>query len=244
MGTTQKYPMNRLFVCVAALTVLCGTVFSAAAQQPAMPRKGAAVSILGDSYSTFEGYMRPDSNALWYFKVPNPQQTDVRSVRQTWWHRFIERNGCRLCVNNSFSGATICHTGYRGEDFSDRSFLTRLPELGCPDVIFIFGGTNDSWAGVPIGEYRYDDWSREELYRFRPALACLLATARERYPNVAVYFILNCDLKAEIGESVHTICDHYGVPCITLEAIDKQSGHPSVRGMEQICTQIEEFLKR
>ena len=67
-----------------------------------------SISILGDSYSTFEGYLQPDTNSIWYYVSPR-QQTDVTSVKQTWWHKFIKENNYRLCVNNSFSGATICN---------------------------------------------------------------------------------------------------------------------------------------
>ena len=41
-----------------------------------------AVSILGDSYSTFENYLQPDTNAVWYFQQPR-KNNDVRSVDQT-----------------------------------------------------------------------------------------------------------------------------------------------------------------
>ena len=64
-----------------------------------------SISILGDSYSTFEGYLQPDTNSIWYYVSPR-QQTDVTSVKQTWWHKFIKENNYRLCVNNSFSGAS------------------------------------------------------------------------------------------------------------------------------------------
>ncbi len=61
-----------------------------------------SISILGDSYSTFEGYLQPDTNSIWYYVSPR-QQTDVTSVKkQTWWHKFIKENNYRLCVNNSF----------------------------------------------------------------------------------------------------------------------------------------------
>ena len=61
-----------------------------------------SVSILGDSYSTFEGYLEPDTNFVWYWKIPQKQQTDVSSVTQMWWHLFIKENGYKLCKNNSF----------------------------------------------------------------------------------------------------------------------------------------------
>lgn len=207
-----------------------------------------AVSILGDSYSTFEGFMTPDSNLVWYWqKEANPKRTDVKSVRETWWQQFIRDNGYKLCVNNSFSGATISFSGYkRGKpehpDYSDRSFITRADRLGCPDLIFIFGGTNDAWAGVPIGEYQYADWTHKDLFAYRPALACLLQRVTDLYPNVEVYFLLNDGLSEAINESTKHLCRHYGIPCIELKGIDKMSGHPSAKGMKQIKEQIETFM--
>lgn len=208
-----------------------------------------SVSILGDSYSTFQGYVQPETNIVWYFDPAKTFNTDVTSVRQTWWHQFIKKNGYHLCVNNSYSGATICNSGYkRGNpdfaDYSDRSFVTRMNNLGCPDIIFIFGGTNDAWAGSPIGEYKYEGWTKEDLFSFRPAMAKMLAFMTDRYPNVEIYFILNDGLQEEINESIKTVCKHYQVPCIVLKDIDKANGHPSIKGMNQICEQIEVFLNQ
>lgn len=223
--------------------LLFGVLFASAA----MAQSAKSVSILGDSYSTFEGYLQPDTNAVWYWDPPRKGKTDVSHVRETWWHQFIKESGYRLCVNNSFSGATICYSGYkRGNpdfaDYSDRSFVTRLKNLGTPDMILIFGGTNDSWAGSPVGEYQYADWTREDLFNFRPAMACLLEKMIDYYPNVEIVFLLNDDLREEIDESVKTICAHYGVKCLELEGIDKLSGHPSVKGMKQISDQLKAFL--
>lgn len=224
--------MRKTFALLLLFMMICSTGFS-------QYRK--SVSILGDSYSTFEHYLQPDTNAVWYFPQPL-NKNDVTSVVQTWWYKFIQESGYRLCVNNSFSGSTICHTGYQKADYSDRSFVTRMDNLGCPDIILIFGGTNDSWAGAPIGEYQYADWTKQDLSSFRPAMAYMLEHIRYRYPNVEVYFLLNCDLKTEINESVKTICAHYQVPCLELKGIDKQGGHPSVKGMQQIDEQLKVFL--
>lgn len=223
--------------CIAYLLflVLCAPL--------CMGQTSKSVSILGDSYSTFEGYLQPDTNFVWYYKTPpKGRMTDVTSVRETWWHQFIKENNYRLCVNNSFSGATICNRGYRSEDYSDRSFITRMKHLGCPDIIFIFGATNDSWAKSPIGEYKYADWTSDDLYTFRPAMACLLEGMIDYYPNVKLYFILNDGLTEAINESVKTICRHYQIDCIELKAIDKKGGHPSIKGMIQIKEQIEAYV--
>ncbi len=218
---------NRLMMLVLLLVVANGVM---------MAQYKKAVSILGDSYSTFEGYLQPDTNAVWYWK--KPQKTDVSSVTQTWWHLFVTEKGYRLCQNNSFSGSTICNTGYGKADYSRRSFIARMDNLGSPDIILILGATNDSWAGAPIGGFKYADWTTDELYHFRPAMAYMLDYMKNRYPNVDIYFILNSELSSAINESVETICKHYGIDCIVLENIDKMNGHPSIKGMKQIAEQV------
>ncbi len=208
-----------------------------------MQAQTKSVSVLGDSYSTYEGFITPKTNLTWYHAKTNKGQTDVNDVKQMWWHRLITANGWKLCVNNSYSGSTICNTGYRKEDYSDRSFITRMDDLGCPDIIFIFGATNDSWAGSPIGEYCYDAFYDADLYSFRPAMALLLSHITDRYPSTDIYFILNDGLKDEINTSVTEICRHYGVTCIRLEGISKKSGHPTIKGQAQIAEQITKALE-
>ena len=119
-----------------------------------------------------------------------------------------------------------------------------MDKLGCPDIIFIFGATNDCWAGSPLGDYKYEGWTKEDLYTFRPAMAYLLDHMIDRYPNVEIYFLLNSGLKEEFNESVIAICNHYNIDCIELHDIDKKSGHPSIKGMEQISEQIKMFMRK
>lgn len=203
-----------------------------------------SVSILGDSYSTFEGYVVPDTNAVWYQLDKTRKDNDVTSVEQTWWHQLLKKNGWKLCVNNSFSGSTISSSGYGGNDYTDRSFVTRAPFLGNPDVIFIFGGTNDSWVPSPIGEYKDSGWTTEDLKAFRPSLEKLLNYMKRRYLNVDIYFILNSELSEEINASVSAICARHSVPVIALHDIEKKAGHPSIEGMKAISQQVDEFIKQ
>ena len=114
--------------------------------------------------------------------------------------------------------------------------------LGEPDIIFLFGGTNDAWARAPIGEYQYADWTKEDCMNFRPALACLLDTLQKRYPDAKIYSILNSELQEEINESMRVVCQHYGIRLIELHDIEKQNGHPSVSGMKSICDQLLEAI--
>ena len=217
------------------LLFLCFVSLSAFAQR--------SISILGDSYSTYQGYVSPDTNEMWYFEPRNEEATDVSDVKQTWWWQVCKEGGYKLEQNNSYSGATICYTGYNGDDYSPRSFITRAASLGCPDIILVFGGTNDSWANSPIGEMKYEGWTAEDLKSYRPAACYLGQYLYNRYPNTQVYFILNTELKPEIGEAMQDVCNHFGFKMIVLHDIGKQWGHPNIAGMKAIAEQVLQAIK-
>lgn len=225
--------MNGKFILLAISLTLASALF---AQKK--------VSILGDSYSTFHGHVTPDTNLCWYGVPGEKKENDVKQVEETWWHRFIHGRGYMLERNNSYSGSTICNTGYEKADYSDRSFISRMNNLGNPDIILIFGGTNDSWAGVLIGNYQYSDWTKADLYNFRPAFCYLLDYVSTHYPDAEIYNITNSELSPEVTESMAEICRHYGIPNIRLADIDKQWGHPSVKGMRSIEEQVWAVISR
>ncbi len=155
-----------------ALTAIFISLAVSASAQPAK-----TVAILGDSYSTFYGFI-PDDQPSWYYHQIEAERSDVNDVRQTWWWKLIKEGGFKLGVNDSYSGATVSYYGYNDEDYTDRSFITRATRLGNPDIILVFGAINDSWTGVRMGEYRYEDITRADLFTYRPALAKLFRHCR------------------------------------------------------------------
>ena len=225
--------MKRIFTFISAC-LLSITLFA---------QSKPSVTIFGDSYSTFEGYVTPDSMELWYFKGKTMNRTDVVDVKHTWWWQLINQKGWKLERNNSWSGATISYTGYKKADYTFKSFITRADNLGTPDIILLFGATNDAWAGSPVGEYKYSGFKKEDFFQFRPAFAYLLEQLLERYPTAELYVISNDGLRKEIPQSMQTICDHYGVTMIQLHDIDKKNGHPTIKGMAEIAKQVGEAIK-
>ena len=204
------------------------------------------VSILGDSYSTFEGYV-VEGNELWYGSSPQwDRGNDVVRVWDTWWHQLIDDNGLQLEVNDSWSGSTVCTTSYNGVHRPDNAFISkmRIDRLGNPDVILVFGGTNDMWAGSPLGDYQYADWTEDDLRNFRPALCYLFDQLHKHYPNALIYNIENTELRGEFYESCEVICKHYGVTRVRLHHISKQLGHPSIDGMNAIARQVWDVIGR
>lgn len=220
--------MNRSIVFLSVVW-MAGCAF-------ALP-KNPKISVLGDSYSTFAGAI-PRGNAVWYPCQP-PLSNDVRKVEQCWWSQVIARLSGTLERNESWSGSTVCNTGYKGADVCHNSFVARVMRLGDPDVILVCGGTNDDWAKVPLGAFKYGAWTLADLKAYRPALAKLLHDLKELYPNAKVLFVLNDWIRGgDYGKSTHSICVHYGVPCLDLKNVAKINSHPSVAGMRSMAEQV------
>ena len=160
-----------------------------------------------------------------------------------WWYQVIDHFNWTLERNCSHSGSFVCDTGDTSEDVSSYSFVERMKDLGNPDIILIAGATNDAWRDSPIGEYKYQDITTDDLRYFRPALAKLLSWTIAHY-NAAVYFVLNSGLRSVIDESVKMVCAHYGVGCVELaDGMDRQDRHPTVWGMKQISSQVISYIE-
>ncbi len=216
--------MKKLF-----LLMLMAVMFTYASAQT------KKVSVLGDSYSTFVGII-PSNYSSFY---PN-DRNDVTKIEQTWWSLYVKAKGYALEKNDSWGGTTICGTGYGGMNSSYSNFISRVDSLGNPDIIFVFGGTNDAWANSPMGEYQYSDWTKDDCKYFRPALACLIDMLQKRYAQAEICFILNSELREPVNESMREVCKHYNVKLVELHDIEKQNGHPSINGMKSICDQLLE----
>ncbi len=222
--SNSNYMMKKLFLLIL-MVATC-------AYSSAQTKK---VSVLGDSYSTFIGVI-PANYATFY---PN-DRNDVKEIDQTWWSLYVKAKGYTLEKNDSWGGTTICGTGYGGMDASRNNFISRVDSLGNPDIIFVFGGTNDAWARAPIGEYQYSDWTKDDCKNFRPALACLIDMLQKRYATATICCILNSELGEPVNESMREICKHYQVQLVELHDIEKQNGHPSINGMKSIFEQLLE----
>lgn len=206
------------------------------------------IFILGDSYSTFTG-MIPEGYGSWYSPEPKPE-TDVTKACQIWHQRLLEQVKGRIVMNDSWSGSTICCTGYEGQDFSHCAFINRLDkylEAGFfrenkIDTLLILGATNDSWSDAPVGQLQLEGWTREDLYRVLPAVGYLASRLTENFPDTRLLYIINSELKEEITRGIEEACAHFGIPALQLRNIDKLAGHPTIAGMQQIADQVAAFF--
>ena len=209
--------------------------------------------IFGDSYSTYEGCI-PEGYAPYY--APNGTMPDhpvsKMELDQTWWKRMIAQTEDNLVLNNSWSGSTICYTGYKGDCSKTSSFICRYRKLkennffneNTIDTVLVFGGTNDSWVPSPLGEMKFSKFEDNDLFSVRPAICYFMSALKNDLPNARIVFIANCDINQEIINCIKSAGDHYGVEVIELNGIDKECGHPTPLGMEQICEQVLEALNK
>lgn len=115
------------------------------------PRKNTAkrVSVIGDSISSFAGYIPAGYN----YHYPCADGSVTR-VEQTYWWQLIynKMSNARLDINMSYSGTAVANSDDAVARLKDHwvnnSFVqryVRLGGIGNPDIVLIHGGTND-WA--------------------------------------------------------------------------------------------------
>lgn len=149
------------------------------------------LSILGDSISTFSGYI-PEGNVTYY-----PSGT-VQDVTDTWWYKLYAALGMTLNVNNSWSGSRVTTTA--GE--TSAGCMTRCQNLGTnPDVIIVWMGINDFNNEVALGTYDGTTALPETTTTFREAYAIMLNKILTAYPRAEVWVctLPQCERNGESG---------------------------------------------
>ncbi len=204
------------------------------------------IFIMGDSYSTYKGYI--PKGYYFYYSDERKENPIVKGVEKTWWNMLANENDFNIILNDSFSGSTICNTVRENLNVSS-SFVNRIDKYieaklfieNKVDTMFIFGGTNDSWIGAPVGNLKYSDWTAEELKCVLPAFCYLINSAKKFVEDIIV--IINTDLKPEITNGFIETCQKNEVKYLCLKGIDKENGHPTELGMKQIFEQVMELLR-
>ena len=230
------------------LPVLAMAVLMSACVKPSDDPTKTRFSVLGDSFSSLVGTVDPETNDVWHY-----EEVGVTSPEPMWWHKVATQMEWTLDKNNSFSGSLICN--YNASDYyGPYSFIRRMDNLGYPDVIFVFGGTNDIYNRADLGDYVYSGWTEEQLCTFRPAMAYLLENLKRLYPKAEVYFLIDMELcindstiddavRSAFLESMHRIANHYGVKYVDIYDIHKAWWHPDAEGQDDIARQVIEALE-
>ena len=185
--------------------------------------KGAKISILGDSVSTF--YSESSTvNSIYHgtnqYYYPLYSST-VKTVDKTWWYMLANNLEASISVNESLSGSS-CY-GYTDSAAMSEKRIKNLGLNGTPDIIIVFIGTNDNVNG----------FSEEQ---FTLAYSTMLSRIKENYPLSYVfcfslgysnYHLNQPDNHHNYSEEdrlmynriISEQCDRYGVKMIDIASI-------------------------
>lgn len=229
--------------------------------------KGKTISILGDSISTFAGYI-PEADGVNLTHRPRyPQDDLLTDVNDTWWMKLINTLEAKLGVNDSWAGSTVSNfRDHHEKDFGPdaaMASITRIRNLGSrgiPDLIIFFGGTND--AGKMIEKGSFDspsglDLSAVKWDSFADAYSQTILRLRHFYPEAQILAITpsisggyydNARL-SEFADLVLRICLHYNIECVDIRLSGltfdmlPDTLHPNAEGMERIYRSVLNKLK-
>lgn len=149
--------------------------------------EGRMLSILGDSISTYDGWIM-EGAAIFY-----PFYGDLTDVSQTWWMRLLDDTGMELCANDSSSGSTCVGDSLDIGDFRYGCSSYRLSFLTgkqgkMPDIIIVYMGTNDLLKGIPIGDNDGTQLVEEGMVEnFSDAYCLILDKLASEYPAAEIY---------------------------------------------------------
>jgi len=179
---------------------------------------GKRVSILGDSISTFvpasdkvDGKAPEGCTTTYPGNVTKYEASNVTSEELTWWGRVIAHFGMTLGINESWAGSTI---GYNpnytnsGKYTADNCMCSEtrighLGESGTPDVIIVFGGTNDINHHMSGSNVRFAVGELDSVHNpydfenfpmitdtYYGAITTMLLRIQHTYPNATILMLL------------------------------------------------------
>lgn len=172
------------------------------------PLSGKKLSILGDSISTYSGYI-PSGYATYY------PRGDVDDVEKTWWRKLIAMSGMTILKNASWSGSrvsgdTSTTTGAVG--CSDARINELKNDTILPDIIICYISTNDWGGGVDVGSFDSTDEipSDTVISNISDAYALMLYKLRNAYPNADIYCITSLEGRQTNGDTSYPIINSKG----------------------------------
>lgn len=144
---------------------------------------GKKISIVGDSISTYSGYI-VDGYTPFY---PNG---DVNNVDKTWWGKLIKDTGMILLRNASWSGSKV--TGDSNSTAIVGCSTQRVDDLSDgenePDIVIIYISVNDWGASKQLGDIPQNVPLEGEINDVSAALYLLGYKILTTYINCKLYY--------------------------------------------------------
>jgi lysophospholipase L1-like esterase len=198
---------------------------------------GKTVSILGDSISTYKGYV-PEGYSCFY---PYPT-ADLGDVNQTWWMQVINKLGMKLLKNNSYSGTCVSEGTGNNSTVQDSRLKELLFGTEAPDIIIIFMGSNDCGSQY----VKYDT--------FKNSYKVMLDKIKVLCPNSEIYImtlppskLYNENDRVEYNEVIRQYAKDYNLPLVEMNNTYNgddcskylvDSAHQNLAGMTKLANAV------
>ena len=206
--------------------------------------QNAYLGILGDSISTYKGYI---PNGFVHFPYyASSDDGGMITLEQTWWRITQQTLGCRLGINNSYSGTCVMNEyGYTtsAENISRLQHSTRFDNLP-PDIMIIYMGNNDALV-QNLNTANFEKSYRNmlnNLYTLYPNIQLFLGTlSYEKYFVGKDYYEEHVLITAEVNRIIQSLASEYNLPIIDFATAYSDSSylfdtiHPNVLGMKALA---------
>ena len=275
IGTTShpltNYALEYISVTECVHTYENGICTVCGAEHPNLANyEGKVISILGDSISTFAGYIPTADGFNLEHYARYPQDNLFTEVEHTWWMQVLTALDAKLGINESWRSTEVynyidaeVNSSYDGTKACMAS-VTRIQNLGSngtPDVILFFGGTNDITQSRPVGTFNPSaaplevDLTSVKWDTVADAYVDAIMRMQYYYPDAQIIAMLPFDRNSQGTDKVEqynslfiSICEHYGVPYVDLRECgisnaDLPDGtHPNATGMDYITEAVLDTL--
>lgn len=176
-GTTKVHVKNKEYIYTCTVNV----------KYKFKQLKNQKVSIVGDSISTYEGYI-PKEYKTYYSKE------NLSSKSITWWDMLCRETGLTLLKNCSWSGSGVAGNSVSTTNAFAACSNKRINDLSkdgiSPDIIICYIGINDFGKCVPEGDWlntKAELSDKKKIDNFSEGYALMLKKIHDKYPIAKVF---------------------------------------------------------
>lgn len=156
--------------------------------------KGKKFSIIGDSISTYKGYVETtDGDGYRAFGSYQPGNANMPSVNDTWWMKFAKQTGMVLLKNCAWSGSLVCGDSSSTTTAAAGCSTKRVNDLArdgvTPDIVLIYMGINDMAYNKEVGTWNGSKAIPQDstsMNIFSDAYALMVDKVMRTYPKAQV----------------------------------------------------------
>lgn len=212
--------------------------------------ENAYIGFLGDSITTYKGYI-PNGYEYFYYDT-------LYNVSQTWWKMTQEELGCKLGVNNSYSGTCVLkkygNGSNSGETLARLEKCLRYDQI-VPDILVVYMGMNDCLVDpkdVTVSEFRtsYENMI-QNIYLLYPNVKLFVCTI-----GYDIYYQNKTNLESHLTQKeafnqiITEIAAENNIPVIDFANAYHSSDylldtvHPNNLGMIELSKLAVETIKK